>query len=78
MVDISGMGCDSDVEYCEWLVKEIGVAAVPGSSFFREPLKNMIRFHFAKREETLKKAGERLLNIKSKDVSIAKPDLTSA
>jgi aminotransferase len=74
MVDISGMGCDSDVEYCEWLVKEIGVAAVPGSSFFREPLKNMIRFHFAKREETLKKAGERLLNIKSKDVSIAKPD----
>jgi aminotransferase len=74
MVDISGMGCDSDVEYCEWLVKEIGVAAVPGSSFFREPVKNMIRFHFAKKEETLKKAGERLLNIKSKDVSIAKPD----
>jgi aminotransferase len=74
MVDISGMGCDSDVEYCEWLVKEIGVAVVPGSSFFREPVKNMIRFHFAKKEETLKKAGERLLNIKSKDVSIAKPD----
>ena len=73
MVDISGMGCDSDVEYCEWLVKEIGVAAVPGSSFFHEPVKNMIRFHFAKREETLKKAGERLLNIKSKDVNIAKP-----
>ena len=74
MVDISGMGCDSDVEYCEWLVKEIGVAAVPGSSFFHEPVKNMIRFHFAKKEETLKKAGERLLNIKSKDVSIVKPD----
>ena len=69
MVDISGMGCDSDVEYCEWLVKEIGVAAVPGSSFFKEPVKNMIRFHFAKKEETLKKAGERLLELKGKSYS---------
>lgn len=69
MVDISGMGCDSDVEYCEWLVKEVGVAAVPGSSFFHEPVKNMIRFHFAKKEETLRKAGERLLELKSKSYS---------
>jgi aminotransferase len=69
MVDISGMGCESDVEFCEWLVREIGVAAVPGSSFFNEPVKNMIRFHFAKKEETLKKAGERLLELKSKSYS---------
>ena len=72
MVDISGMGCDSDVEYCEWLVREIGVAAVPGSSFFKEPVKNMIRFHFAKKEETLKKAGERLLDLKSKHMKKSK------
>jgi len=49
------IGCDSAVKYCEWLVREIGVATVPGSSFFHEPMKNMIRFHFAKKEETLKK-----------------------
>ncbi len=66
MVDISGMGHRSDVKFCEWLVKEVGVAAVPGSSFFREPVRNLIRFHFAKREDTLRKAGERLLDIKTK------------
>jgi aminotransferase len=36
---------------------------VPGSSFFREPVKHLIRFHFAKREETLRAAGERLLRL---------------
>jgi aminotransferase len=51
---------------CHWLAKEIGVAAVPGSSFFREPVNHLIRFHFAKREETLIAAGERLLQLKSK------------
>ena len=74
MVDISAMGCDSDLEFCEWLVKEIGVAAVPGSSFFHEPVKNMIRFHFAKKEETLRKAGERLLTMKSKEMKWSKPN----
>ena len=64
MVDISGMGHGDDVKFCEWMVKEIGVAAVPGSSFFKKSVKDMIRFHFAKKEETLRSAGERLLGLK--------------
>ena len=60
MVDITDMGWKCDKEYCEWLVKEIGVAAVPGSSFFSTQVTNLIRFHFAKKEETLIAAGERL------------------
>ncbi len=60
MVDISGFGWDSDTEFCEWLVREIGVAAVPGSSFFREDERRYIRFHFAKKRETLEAALERL------------------
>lgn len=63
MVDISRFGYDSDTEFCLWLAEEIGVAAVPGSSFFREPVNHLIRLHFAKREETLVAAGERLLRL---------------
>ncbi len=63
LVDISRFGAANDTEFCHWLAKEIGVAAVPGSSFFREPVKHLIRFHFAKREETLRAAGERLLTL---------------
>ncbi len=66
MVDISEFGWNDDVEFCEWLAREVGVAAVPGSSFFREPVRNLIRFHFAKRCETLTAAGERLLNLREK------------
>jgi len=65
MVDISRTGWKSDSAFCEWMVKEIGVAAVPGSSFFKEPVTNFIRFHFAKKEETLAAAGERLKKIAS-------------
>ena len=60
MVDISEFGCQDDVLFCEWLAEHVGVAAVPGSSFFREPVNHLIRFHFAKRTETLIAAGERL------------------
>ena len=63
MVDISRFGRASDVEFCRWLAREIGVAAVPGSSFFREPEHRYMRLHFAKREETLHAAGERLLRL---------------
>ncbi len=59
MVDISSLGFADDTAASEWLIKEVGVAGVPGSSFFREPVKHLIRFHFAKREETLRAAGER-------------------
>ncbi len=66
MVDIAEFGWSDDVEFCEWLAREVGVAAVPGSSFFREPVRNLIRFHFAKRSETLAAAGERLLKLREK------------
>jgi len=61
MVDISPFGFRTDTEAAEWLVRDIGVAGVPGSSFFREPEHRYIRFHFARGEETLLDAGERLI-----------------
>jgi aminotransferase len=66
MVDISEFGWKSDVAFAEWLTREVGVAGVPGSSFFREPVHHLIRFHFAKRIETLNAAGERLLKLREK------------
>ncbi len=65
MVDISEFGVSDDLAFCEWLARKVGVAAVPGSSFFREPVHNLIRFHFAKQPETLNAAGERLLKLRS-------------
>ena len=53
----SGM---SDLEFCEWMIREIGVAAVPGSSFFREPVNNLIRFHFARELSVLDETITRL------------------
>lgn len=50
----------TDLEFCEWVIKNIGVAAVPGSSFFREPINNLIRFHFARSDETLNECIKRL------------------
>ena len=66
MVDISEFGWKSDAAFCEWMAREVGVAVVPGSSFFHEPVNHLIRFHFAKREETLAAAGERLLELRKK------------
>ncbi len=66
MVDISSLGFERDTDAAEWFVREVGVAGVPGSSFFREPEHRFIRFHFAKREETLHAAGERLVKVKSR------------
>ena len=65
MVDVDEFGVTDDLAFCEWLARHVGVAAVPGSSFFREPVHNMIRFHFAKQIETLNAAGERLLKLRS-------------
>lgn len=65
LVDISPFGYDDDTDFCHWMTKEIGVAAVPGSSFFREPVNHLIRLNYAKREDTLKKVGERLLQLKN-------------
>ena len=65
MVDVSEFGVRDDLAFCEWLARKVGVAAVPGSSFFREPLHHLIRFHFAKQPETLNAAGARLLTLRS-------------
>lgn len=54
----------TDLEFCEWMIKEIGVAAVPGSSFFKEDVNNLIRLHFARGEETLREAIKRLSKLK--------------
>lgn len=64
LVDIGEFDGSNDTRFCEWLAAEGGVAAVPGSSFFRERVTNLIRFHFAKKEETLAAAGARLLNLR--------------
>jgi aminotransferase len=50
----------SDLQFCEWMTAAVGVAAVPGSSFFREPVNHFIRFHFARAEATLDEAIARL------------------
>ncbi len=60
LVDISSLGYTHDRVAAEDLTKRIGVTGVPGSSFFREPEYRYIRFHFAKKDETLHRAGERL------------------
>jgi aminotransferase len=66
LVDIGEFGWADDVAFAEWLAREVGVAGVPGSSFFREPVRHLIRFHFAKRVETLDAAGERLQRLREK------------
>lgn len=64
MVDISSLGFANDIRAAEWFTQVVGVAGVPGSSFFREPEHRFIRFHFAKKAETLAAAGERLVQVK--------------
>lgn len=66
LLDISEFGFDSDLDFCEALAKDVGVGAVPGSSFFREPVNNLIRLHFAKKDETLNEALNRLEGIRRK------------
>lgn len=66
LVDISEFGASSDTVFCEWMAKEVGVAAVPGSSFFKEDVNHLIRFHFAKKTDTLKEALKRLSTLREK------------
>ena len=66
LMDIAEFGYDSDLEFCEDLARLVGVGAVPGSSFFREPVNHLIRFHFAKKDETLLEALNRLKQLKAK------------
>ena len=66
LMDITPFGYDNDLEFCQVLAKEVGVGAVPGSSFFLEPVNHLIRFHFAKKDETLNEALNRLEAIHKK------------
>lgn len=63
MVDISEFGFESDLAFCEWMAQKVGVAAVPGSSFFKDNVSHLIRFHYAKKKETLQEALIHLLII---------------
>lgn len=63
LMDIREYGYPNDEEFCIDLARKVGVAAVPGSSFFREDVNHLIRFHFAKKDETLLDALDRLSNI---------------
>ena len=66
MLDVSKYGVKDDLHFCEWLAEHVGVGAVPGSCFFKEDVHHLIRFHFAKRDETLQAALERLSELDSK------------
>jgi len=66
MLDISEYGYKSDLDFCEKLAEKVGVGAVPGSSFFREDVNTLIRFHFAKKNDTLSEALNRLEKMKEK------------
>ncbi|MCL5104943.1 MAG: aminotransferase class I/II-fold pyridoxal phosphate-dependent enzyme [Armatimonadetes bacterium] len=71
LTDISAFGAGDDIEFASYLVNEIGVATVPGSSFYstRELGRNKIRFAFCKTEETLCKAVERLEKLKQREIA---------
>lgn len=68
MTDISGFGFDDDVTFARFLVTDVGVAGVPGSSFYSDPAsgRQRLRFHFARKRETLAAAVERLQSLKTR------------
>ena len=66
LLDIAEFGYESDLAFCEDLAHYVGVGAVPGSSFFSEPVNNLIRLHFAKKDETLLDALNRLEGLRDK------------
>jgi len=68
MTDISAFGFANDVEFTKHLIREVGVACVPGSSFYSVPERGaqQVRFCFCKKDETLNLAAQRLEKLKSK------------
>ena len=65
MVDVTAYGVENDTEFCRWMAREVGVAAVPGSSFFHEPVNHLIRFHFSRSDAVLSEIGKRLQKLKA-------------
>lgn len=66
LLDISEFGYESDLEFSEVLARDVGVGTVPGSSFFKEKENRYVRLHFAKKNETLYEALNRLNSIRQK------------
>jgi len=68
MTDVSRFGFSDDTEFARFLVRDVGVAGVPGSSFYSDPAsgRQRLRFHFARRRETLAAAAERLHTLTSR------------
>ncbi len=65
LLDISEYGYEDDLLFCEEMAEKVGVGAVPGSSFFKEPVNHLIRLHFAKQESTLEEALNRLEKLRT-------------
>ena len=66
MADFSALSSDDDVTFAKWLASDVGVATVPGSSFFRpgsEDGRRYVRFAFCKKMETMERAVERLATV---------------
>ncbi len=66
LIDISEFGFESDLEFAEVLAQKVGIGSVPGSSFFKEKENRYVRLHFAKKDETLNEALNRLSDIRKK------------
>ena len=66
LLDISEFGYDNDLVFAEDLARKVGVGTVPGSSFFKEPENRYVRIHFAKKEDTLNEALNRLNDMRRK------------
>jgi aminotransferase len=66
MADIADFGFANDIEFTKHLIREIGVAVVPGSSFYHDPQlgSQMVRFCFCKKDETLEAAADRLFKLR--------------
>ncbi len=75
LVDISEFEYEDDLKFCEDLAEKVGVGAVPGSSFFHEKENRYIRLHFAKKEDTLTEALNRLEGIHKK-MLVSEPERT--
>ena len=72
LLDCSAFTLRDDIAFCKWMAKEIGVSAVPGSSFFSEPVHHLIRLQFARSEAVLQEAIERLKRLPAKAAEFRK------